>query len=187
MGKIDLFLGGRCLGFCILLFAYTTPMHRLGHRYDTIRRHNDLSCPKQTPLFFLVRNEVYCGIVQTFHFNGEKWWYIMNLHELISRSNPSSAQALHFCWIYGETYEFYMADSTIRNPLLQPARIQRVLGSQGRPLETQFAKGCKKRVKHTVTTFKYTKLYELVFHTTSGASRSGPPSTYLNVVTVFKK
>ena len=25
---------------------------------------------------------------------------------------------------------------------------------------------------------------ELVFHTTSGASQSGPPSTYLNVVTV---
>ena len=135
-------------------------MHRLGHRYDSIRRHNDLSCSKQTPLIcFLVRNEVYCGILQTFHFNGEKWWYIMNLHELISRSNPSSAQALRFCWIYGETYEFYMADSTIRNQLLQPARIQRVLGSQGRPLETQFANGCKKRVKHTVTTFKYTNWY----------------------------
>ena len=25
---------------------------------------------------------------------------------------------------------------------------------------------------------------ELVFHTTSGASQSGPPSTYLNVVTI---
>ena len=28
-------------------------------------------------------------------------------------------------------------------------------------------------------------IYELVFHTTSGASRSGPPSTYLNVFTVY--
>ena len=35
--------------------------------------------------------------------------------------------------------------------------------------------------------FKYTDfwIYEVVFHTTSGASRSGPPSTYLNVVTVY--
>ena len=31
--------------------------------------------------------------------------------------------------------------------------------------------------------FKYTNWY--LFHTTSGASRSGPPSTYLNVVTVY--
>jgi hypothetical protein len=28
------------------------------------------------------------------------------------------------------------------------------------------------------------QIYELVFHTTSGASRSGPASTYLNIVTV---
>ena len=41
--------------------------------------------------------------------------------------------------------------------------------------------------KHTATTFKYTNWIELVFHTTSGALPSGPPSTYLNLFTVYTR
>jgi hypothetical protein len=37
--------------------------------------------------------------------------------------------------------------------------------------------------KHTATTFKLIQIYKLEFHT-SWASRSGPPSTCLNCVTV---